>query len=76
MPLDVANVAVEEVDASMSEGAAEDVEEVVEEAEQEVAEEVVGGVSGTYKNGIDISDVTRYFEKEYWSILSNDTKKV
>ena len=34
-----------------------------------------GGVSGAYENGIDISDVIRYFEYSWWDALSNDTRK-
>ena len=34
----------------------------------------VGG-RGAHENGIDISDVTRYFEDSYWAALSNNTKK-
>ena len=34
-----------------------------------------GGGSGAYENGIDISNVTRYFEDEEWSAISNETRK-
>ena len=34
-----------------------------------------GGVSGAYENGIDISNVTRYFEDEKWSEISKETRK-
>ena len=34
-----------------------------------------GGGSGAYLNGIDISDVTCYFEDSEWVTLSNDTSK-
>ena len=33
------------------------------------------GRSGAHENGIDISDVTRYFEDSDWAALSNDTRK-
>ena len=31
--------------------------------------------SGVHENGIDISDVTRYFEDSEWAAFSNDTRK-
>ena len=34
-----------------------------------------GGGSGAHENGIDISDVTYYFEDSEWAILSKDTSK-
>ena len=34
-----------------------------------------GGGRGAHENGIDISDITRYFEDSEWAALSNDTSK-
>ena len=34
-----------------------------------------GGGIGAHENGIDISDVTRYFKYSEWYALSNDTRK-
>ena len=36
---------------------------------------VGGGGSSAHENGIEISDVTRYFEDSEWAALSNDTRK-
>ena len=47
---------------SMSEVVAYEVEEEVDEAEEDTSEEVVKEAVEHIKNGIDISDVTRYFE--------------
>ena len=35
----------------------------------------MGGGSVVHENGIDIPDVTRYFEDSEWAALSNDTRK-
>ena len=34
-----------------------------------------GGGSGAHENGINISDVTCYFEDSEWAALSNDTSR-
>ena len=37
---------------------------------------VFGGGRGAHENGIDITDVTRYFEYSEWASLSNNTRKI
>ena len=65
-------VAAEEVDVSMAEVVAEDVEEEMNEVEEDTSNEVVEGADAHMK-----TDLTypRYFEDSEWASLSKNTRK-